>query len=151
MRIVNTATHQHTLTFSEVYRTYFDRVATLTRALGIPASEMEDIAQEVFLVVERRLGEFDGPSPAGWLYQTTVRTASDHRRRAWFRRLLRRAPEGALDDLPTTDADPSQVYERNKARRTLRALVEQLSEPQRVVFCSRSKDTRAASSRRCSA
>jgi len=49
----------------------------------------EDAAQEVFLVVRRKLDSFAGPSMAAWLYGITRKTVSDYRRRAFMRRLLR--------------------------------------------------------------
>src|SRR4051812_32035865 len=82
-----------TLDFAAVYRLHFADVCRWLRAFGIPASDREDIAQEVFLIVERKLAGFDGTNLAGWLYRITGYQARNHRRMAWFRNLLTRSTE----------------------------------------------------------
>ena len=53
------------------------------RRLGVPERDLPDAAQDVFVVVHRRLGEFDGGSRVStWLYAICLRVASDRRRRA---------------------------------------------------------------------
>src|SRR5262245_27717153 len=85
------------LAFSDVYTEWFPRTLRWLRAFGVPDGDMEDVAQEVFLVVQRKLAEFDGRNLSGWLYRIAARTASDYRRRAWFRNLFLRSE-------PLTDA-----------------------------------------------
>jgi RNA polymerase sigma-70 factor (ECF subfamily) len=45
---------------------------------------VEDLPQEVFLVVERRIDSFQGGNVAAWLYGIARRTVRAHRRKAWF-------------------------------------------------------------------
>jgi RNA polymerase sigma-70 factor (ECF subfamily) len=59
---------ERSLDFARVYDDWFDHVAQWIRALGAPQADVEDIAQEVFLVVQRRLVDFDGRNLPGWLY-----------------------------------------------------------------------------------
>jgi RNA polymerase sigma-70 factor (ECF subfamily) len=120
--------------FTPVYRRWFGSVVVWLRAVGVPEGELEDLAQEVFLVVRRKLDRFDGRNIAGWLYKIVAQTASDHRRRAWFRRLVQRAPESELDGVPSPIADPLRMCEVADAQRQLRRLLAQLKEPQRVAF-----------------
>jgi RNA polymerase sigma-70 factor (ECF subfamily) len=120
------------LQFSTVYRENFDLVVRWTRALGGPSADLEDLAQEVFLVVHRKLAGFDGQNLRGWLYRITAYTVSDRRRRAWFRRLCARPPEEL--DPPDRDPGPAELYERKQAERTLYALLSRLSEKRRVAF-----------------
>jgi RNA polymerase sigma-70 factor (ECF subfamily) len=56
--------------------------------LGVPARDVPDACQEVFLVVHRRLQEFDEArgTVRGWVYGICVRIASQHRRRRASRR-----------------------------------------------------------------
>src|SRR6185503_9945522 len=61
------------LDFAALYDAWFDRVCCWLSALGAPRAEEEDLAQEVFLVVRRRLRAFDGRNVAGWLYQIARR------------------------------------------------------------------------------
>src|SRR5579883_250938 len=117
--------------FAAVYEQWFEPVCRWLRALGGPRSDVEDLAQEVFMVVRRKLPRFDGRNLAGWLYRISARTASDARRRAWFRHLFARRDAAALDDLPSTGAGPDRDYERREAERILYALLDRLSEKRR--------------------
>ena len=55
--------------FRAFYDAWFDDVSRWIRALGGLDADRDDIVQEVFLVVRRRLQAFDGANLAGWLYQ----------------------------------------------------------------------------------
>ncbi|HEY2744461.1 MAG TPA: sigma-70 family RNA polymerase sigma factor [Polyangia bacterium] len=120
--------------FTSVYRDWFTSVVVWLRALGTPSSEIEDVAQEAFLVVRRKLAAFDGRNLPGWLYKIAAQTASDQRRRAWFRRLVFRASDSELDELPTATPDPLRSCEIAHAQRELGRLLAELKEQQRVVF-----------------
>jgi RNA polymerase sigma-70 factor (ECF subfamily) len=120
--------------FDHVYRAWFSAALGWLRAASIPESEIEDVAQEMFLVVRRKLEAFDGRNLPGWLYTIAAQTASDHRRRAWFRRLLRRAPATELEHVATSAPDPLRSCEAAEARAQLRTLLARLKEPQRVAF-----------------
>lgn len=78
----------HLPLFTDVYELYFDEVARWARAMGAPQAELEDVCQDVFLVVRRRLREFDGTNIKGWLYRITQRTVRSYLRRAWIKRAL---------------------------------------------------------------
>ncbi len=122
------------LDFSTVYRDRFTAVTTWLRALGVPMSELEDLAQEVFLVVQRKLTTFDGKNLDGWLYRIAQRTASDHRRRVWFRHWIARAPEETLSRVASDDATPQAAYERRESEAELEKLLASIDRDQRVVF-----------------
>jgi RNA polymerase sigma-70 factor (ECF subfamily) len=72
--------------FDDIYRTWFEDVARWLRALGAPAADLDDLVQDVFLVVWRRLPEFDGKNVAGWLYRIARRRVRDFRRLGWVQR-----------------------------------------------------------------
>jgi RNA polymerase sigma-70 factor (ECF subfamily) len=120
--------------FTVVYRDWFGAVLGWLRALGIQESELEDVAQETFVVVQRKLDVFDGRNLPGWLYKIAAQTASDQRRRAWVRRLFQRAPETALEIVPSDEPDPQRSCELRYAQRELHRLLGKLKEPQRVAF-----------------
>lgn len=71
--------------FRDLYVAWYARVFRWVRALGGPEADAEDLTQDVFLVVHRRLSEFDGANVAGWLYRITRRRVRDFRRALWFR------------------------------------------------------------------
>ena len=53
------------------------------RRLGVPEAALEDAAQDVFLVVHRRLPEFEGRSSLRtWIFGIVLRVAARHRRKA---------------------------------------------------------------------
>jgi RNA polymerase sigma-70 factor (ECF subfamily) len=53
------------------------------RRLGVPEAAIEDAAQDVFLVVHRRLPEFEGRSSLRtWIFGIVLRVAARHRRKA---------------------------------------------------------------------
>lgn len=120
------------LAFDVVYTTHFRHVSRWARALGGMDADVDDISQEVFLVVRRKLAQFSGPSLPAWLYGITRRTVSDYRRRAWVRRLLggSRVSEDSSEP-QLTAADP---YERIEAQRILGDVLAKLSPIRRAAF-----------------
>ena len=119
--------------FERVYGAWFHDVTRWIRAFGAPTSELEDLAQEIFLVVRRKLPEFKDANLAGWLYRITQYTVRDHRRRSWFKHLfLRRQVD--LDEIPQTKDGPARAYERKEDQRILNQLLQRLSEKRRTTF-----------------
>src|SRR5215470_15027470 len=71
------------MTFEETYRAHFAFVWRSLRRLGIREEDASDAAQEVFIVVHRKLPEFAGRSKlTTWLYGVCFRVASERRRAA---------------------------------------------------------------------
>src|ERR1700722_8443188 len=63
-----------------LYDTYFAFVWRSVQRLGVPASQVDDVVQEVFLVVHRKLASFEGRSSLKtWLYGIALRVARAHR------------------------------------------------------------------------
>ena len=122
------------LDFTRVYEAWFEPCLRWLRALGIPDADLEDVGQEVFVVVRRKLDAFDGDKLPAWLYRIATRTASDHRRRAWFRRLWTRGSRVDLDGVPSGVAGPSELYERREAERLLDRVLAKMSEKRRAAF-----------------
>jgi RNA polymerase sigma-70 factor (ECF subfamily) len=118
--------------FEDVYRRFFRDVCRWVRALGGPDAEREDLVQDVFVIVHRRLPEFDGENLHGWLYQITRHRVRVYRRLRWFRVLLGGAE---VDD---TFASPSESPETSlgsrEKERLLASLLSRLPEPQRAAF-----------------
>src|SRR5262245_62237789 len=78
------------LDFDAVYREHGRTVARWAARLGGPGITVEDVVQDVFLVVSRRLHEFRGEAKlATWLFGITDRTVRNWRRRQRWRRLMR--------------------------------------------------------------
>lgn len=101
------------------------------RHLGIPEADVEDLAQEVFVTVQRKLPEFEGRSKLStWLYGICLRVASDHRRRAYFNR--ERLDREPLEHAAEPAVDAPDVQAENRA--VLGQLLGCLDADKRAVF-----------------
>src|SRR5262245_15554305 len=108
--------------FRDIYERWFGDVVRWIYALGVPSSDSEDLAQEIFLVVRRKLDRFDGGNLAGWLYRIAQLTVRDHRRRAWFKNLTVRRRDVDVAGAELTTPGPAAKYEEAENRRFLQAL-----------------------------
>ena len=120
--------------FERIYHDWFEEVCCWIRALGGPDADRDDIAQEVFLVVRRRLGSFDGANVAGWLYRITQRQVRDFRRRTWIRHIFTRRRVEEPDTLPYAGQNPAALLERKEKQRVLYALLGKIREVRRSTF-----------------
>jgi RNA polymerase sigma-70 factor (ECF subfamily) len=117
-------------TVAEVYDRHAAMVFRALRALGVPDASLDDAVQDVFLVVHRRLGEFEGRSAlTTWLYGIARRVASDHRRR----RPLGTGPMPTVDP-PDRAPAPDQVLARQQAARTVMEILDAMEPEKREVF-----------------
>src|SRR5215831_12264435 len=72
---------------AEVFRELAPFVWRALRRLGVAERDVEDVCQEVFMVVHRKIGEFEGRSTVRtWVYGIAIRVASDYRKRSHVRR-----------------------------------------------------------------
>ena len=119
--------------FEEVYEAQFAFAWRNLRRLGVAESQLRDAAQDVFLVVHRRLAEFEGRgSLRAWLYSIVVRVASQYRRTR-LRKDLRDTedPDRVAD---TSSLGPEDSAEQNQDVRLLVALLAELDPARREVF-----------------
>jgi RNA polymerase sigma-70 factor (ECF subfamily) len=102
------------------------------RAVGVPDAAMDDVVQEVFLVVHRKLGEFEGRSTLRtWLSGIVRRVVADHVRK----RGNQATGQESVEDHPFESLeDPAAEIERRAAVRLVSALLEKMSEAHREVF-----------------
>jgi len=120
--------------FESVYEAHFVEVARWVRALGANDGDIEDLTQEVFIIVRRKLDTFDGRNLRGFLYRIAQRTVRDHRRSAWFRNLIRR--QSPLEPKTIASRSPTglQVLEQAERRRAVDAILARMSEKRRSTF-----------------
>ena len=119
--------------FSAVYSTHFDDVCRWLRAMGGPEDELEDMAQEVFLVVRQRLADFDGANMRGWLYQIARNVARNYRRRQFFRLLFSRRYANSMAR-PANARGPDRHLDEAEARRIAAVALGRMGERKRVAF-----------------
>jgi RNA polymerase sigma factor (sigma-70 family) len=120
-------------TFEELYVEHFDLVRNAIRRRGVrrPA-EIEELAQEVFIIVYRRLPEVDFTlgTGKGWIYRIAVNVALNHLRR----------PRGRLEALmdpaehETIFSEPGNSEARLADREHLRLLLESTTPERREVY-----------------
>ncbi len=111
--------------FVAVYRTYFPVCCRWLQAMGAVDGEVEDLAQEVFVVVQRKLEQAEVENLAGWIYRIARNTASDRRRRAFFRRLWQGRGELSENEA-APGPGPLEDLERRERASAVRALLDRL-------------------------
>lgn len=116
--------------FEDVYQRWFDDVQRWLGALGAHSADVDDLTQELFVIVGRKLPEFDGANLPGWLYGIARRLVSAHRRKLWVRSMfLRCADRSALDGVT-----PSVLFERKEARAIVERAMQGMTAKRRRVF-----------------
>ncbi|GAC1549606.1 MAG: hypothetical protein NVS3B10_12890 [Polyangiales bacterium] len=125
------------MTFREVYDAHFDFVWRSLRRLGVEERDTADAAQDVFVVVHRKLDEFEARSKlTTWLFAICLRVASDRRRRARVRPedLHADGGEDALDRLPDGAPGAERLAEQRQERALVERVLDGLPIEQRAVF-----------------
>jgi RNA polymerase sigma-70 factor, ECF subfamily len=114
-----------------IFRDHFDFIWRLLRRLGVPRDEVDDAAQQVFIVAVNRLDAITNGSERSFLYGTAVRTASTVRRSA----ARRRKWVGSLLAEPRcSDPMPDEEAERREALAILDEALEELAPDLLRVF-----------------
>lgn len=131
-RLASTSGCVDTARLSEVLRRYYPQVWRTLRRFGVDAGSADDAAQEVFIVLSRRLGDVHEGSEQTFLLSCAVRVAANHRRKSHARR--------ELDDLQALDSEPDPypsaelLVDRKRLREALDALLESWPDEIRVAF-----------------
>jgi RNA polymerase sigma-70 factor, ECF subfamily len=117
-----------------IYEEHFDFVWRSLRRLGVPLSAVDDAAQDVFVVVHRRLSEFEGKSRLKtWLFSIALNVAQ-HYRRALARRPQEFGRELDEEFVDVGSASPQDETLRAEAARLVQSLLESLDDEKRAVL-----------------
>ena len=121
------------MTFRQLYDEQFRFVWRSLRRIGVAESDVADAVQDVFVVVHRKLGDFEGKAKVTtWLFGICVRVASDRRRLAHAR-----------CELPTENVENARLeastavgnaFDARDARALLESILDRLPDEQRIVF-----------------
>lgn len=117
--------------FGTLFAEHAPHIWRAVRSLGVREADIEDVCQEVFVIVHRKLATFEGRSSLRtWIYGITLRVVADYRKKAHHvrERLVEQVP-----DLVSNAAQESTVAQR-QAWHTLDRLLDSLSDEQRRVF-----------------
>ena len=119
-------------TFRAVYDQFFPFVWRMLWRLGVWPGSVADAAQDVFVVVNRRLGDLRAPELAqSFIYGIVVRVAGDYRRAQRRKGLVGTADAG---DVPDGAMDAHQHVEHKQALALLDRLLDELDEERREVL-----------------
>lgn len=121
--------------FDAIYEQYAEFVWRSARRLGVSDSALEDVVQEVFIVVHRRLDDFEGRSSLKtWLFGIALGVVQNHRRSQRRKRIdASQQASDVLDRLPSHD-QPDETTERARAVKLLHALLDELDDDKREIF-----------------
>jgi len=108
----------------------FDFVWRSLRRLGVPEIDVDDCAQQVFVVAARRLDDIQVGSERAFLFSTVMRVASDARRSRGRRREVLHDDIEVFDDAP----DPEEIASAHSARAVLDEVLDALPMELRAVF-----------------
>jgi RNA polymerase sigma-70 factor (ECF subfamily) len=117
--------------FDDVYAGQVGFVWRVLRGMGVSDGLVEDAVQDVFVVVHRRLPDFDGRfSIKTWLFAIAFRVACDYRRK-----VKRSAGDEMVDEsLHDTAPSPADYAERGEALRLAEELLGELDDNKRAVL-----------------
>jgi RNA polymerase sigma-70 factor (ECF subfamily) len=116
-----------------VHQRHAEFVWLSLQRLGVRDADIEDLLQEVFVVVHRRLPSFDGSSRmTTWLFGICMRVAAAYRRRAHRRHeeSVALVPEPPAGD----EANPEESAATREARDRLRAVLDAMDLEKRALF-----------------
>lgn len=119
------------ITTREIFQGHADFVLRLVRRLGVRPSDVEDVAQEVFVIVHRRLADLQAGVPVrSWLFGISRRVVANYRRQLQRRQEL---PSQQLEDVAVACDQVAQLQSsRDRAR--LEHALGRLDSDKREVF-----------------
>lgn len=129
------ATSKLPASLDQIYTEHFDFVWRNARRLGVPESTAEDVVQDVFLVIHRRVADFRGGPVRPWIFGILSRVVRDYKRthRRKQAPLVVLSPD-ARAPLHEPPPNPSAQAERAERVRMLEGLLSQLDEDQRTLL-----------------
>ena len=123
------------LTVTQVHERHGDYVWRTLHRMGVRPPHVEDVYQEVFLVVHRRLRTFTGQSAiTTWLYEICFRVAAGYRRKAHFRREELVPDWSALESLSSQAPSPERQLATSRQAKQLERILDTMPLEYRVVF-----------------
>ena len=122
--------------FDELYEGYVDFIWRSVRRLGVSEAAVDDVVQQVFLVVHRRLPEFaHAASVRTWIFGILIRVVREHRRlqrRKSPHHLWPRTDPETLADERSNGPDESTAMA--EAARLVQRWLDDLDDDKREVF-----------------
>jgi RNA polymerase sigma-70 factor (ECF subfamily) len=115
----------------QVVSEHFEVLWRFLRRLGIADGDTDDAAQEVVLVLARKLDHVAVGAERSFVLSTAFRVASGFRRAA---RRRREVEDGELSELESPELGPEALAEKQRLRVVLQRVLNELPLELRVVF-----------------
>jgi RNA polymerase sigma-70 factor, ECF subfamily len=120
---------------AELYRRHAQEVLRWARRLGAAGVDPEEVVQDVFVVVHRKLSGFRGESTfRTWLFRITRNVVRQRRRKERIRRLFAGEGEPALEERPAGGPSALEDLEALEQRQRLHRVLGTMSEKYRTVL-----------------
>jgi RNA polymerase sigma-70 factor, ECF subfamily len=110
---------------------HLDFIWRALRRFGVPAADVDDAAQQVFLIASDKLSAIQKGNERSFLVAVALRVAS-HARRSHRRREA--AAQRLSEDPRDSNPDPEELTQRLEAREQLDRVLDAMPEPLRSVF-----------------
>lgn len=116
-----------------IFREYGRFVFRLLRRLGVPDADVDDVFQEVFLIVHRKLPDLEPNTVLrAWVYGICVRRAANYRKRNRARREI--PTEATIEPVEVDSTTPGEAIDARRAKELLEDILRGLPDEKREVF-----------------
>lgn len=116
-----------------LYDLHFGFVHRTARGLGTPASEVEDVAQEVFAIAFRSIDRFQAGKFSTWLYRLCANVVTDHHRRRRVRTAFS-ALFGEAEERIAPGPSPEGHAQQSEAKERVAEVLARMAPKKREVF-----------------
>jgi len=131
LNIIQACQNGNKVAWKNFYEAQFDFVYRMTRRLGTPNSETEDVVHDVFIVAFRKINDFKSGNIQSWLYRITAHVVSDRHRKRRVRDAFKKLKVwfGVRSTLT-----PERAAQRSSAARAVSEILQHMSDKKREVF-----------------
>ncbi len=130
-RLARRASQGDTAAFSQLFDAHFSFVRKVARTLGTPDAELDDVAQEAFVIAHRQLHRFETGRFSTWLYRITSNLVANRHRS----RNIRTAFASMFGQQPVAHAPAADVmFEGAEAKAQVAQVLARMTHKKREVF-----------------
>lgn len=114
-----------------IYDAHFSFLERVSRRLGTPDAELDDVVQETFIIAFRKLRSFEGGRFSTWLYRIAANVISGRHRRRRIRDAF--SSLFGASEQPSAPS-PDRVYESREAQAQVAEVLAAMPFKKREVF-----------------
>ena len=121
--------------FDSIYAQYFEFVRFSARHFGVAPAAMDDVVQEIFMVIHRKLATLRQPeSLRSWIYSIVRRTVTDYHRTQRTRHASDLVLSLYVETQQETQPTPLELTEQSEAATLLKGLLDEIDPRKREVL-----------------